>query len=918
MFNNFNNNINNQPQTIFNQENNNIVDESFSMDYGDTYQKQMFFNDNNLNETILEQKMKNARNMGGNPNNNFYLMNQYENINEFDDDLNITIQDRKQEDYLKMRRMPSFTENEYLTIKKSVGKDLLEIQNYLLIRLNEYNKFDANKKIGPLLPLCYLIENNYQFKSEKKSMMQEKYDRLKYHIFNFRPIYSDGNCFYRAVMFRYIELLILHKKTNYIKALIVDIHKSFQTSEIRDRLFIGKEYLNPKLIIQVMITILELIENNRFIDAYLAFYKAILFSKIFDYSLVLYLRYIIYSYIKENEKKLYLESFPVLIGNLLPLTYEKDDYFYFKPFYENNLLKMFTYPEKIIIYLTPFVLGINFNIVLFEDKENEVVKHLGFSGDNGLNLNDSIYLLFRNGKFENIFTYEDNQKYNFIYNFFRNDLKAKYIKIDNSVLKGQYIPIKNNFNNINNSNTKIEKKPNSIYGDQLYKNKQKNEMNKNIYQSQMIPNNNMINNQNNGMPNMNYGYNTQYNNNQYNNWNNCNYNNEKLGLENENDKSYEGFTYSDGKYSYKNSHNQMQLSKSLNEPIPNNNQFNQNYPNLQEIQNNNINNNYQNQYNSEDNRPKTDIYGYKNQGIYNLNPVIFDKSQNIYSVAQNYNNMNNNNNNNINMINNNQCFNQNQNNMNSQCICKMCSAPHSGLKNINNICPNCFMNEIINQCKYFYVNYLQAVTKLENANTITKVEFENLFLKKVHINYDNKPYNIYQAIDEFNTPKINAKFDFNHTLKKIILDMKQQICLYCYAPVQNIELKFPCGCNFCSYYHLNLFMNEKVQNRITHDYKCFCSFKYKPNKVFEMCNLLYNKKIFKNFNFFIDTLNAIFSKICFKCGCEKGNLVFVDIEGFCPNKFNHFICENCIKKDNTNYVECTICKVQHKYMLNDF
>jgi len=102
----------NSKRNIFNQENNNIVDESFSMDYGDTYQKQMFFNDNNLNETILEQKMKNARNMGGNPNNNFYLMNQYENINEFDDDLNITIQDRKQEDYLKMRRMPSFTENE--------------------------------------------------------------------------------------------------------------------------------------------------------------------------------------------------------------------------------------------------------------------------------------------------------------------------------------------------------------------------------------------------------------------------------------------------------------------------------------------------------------------------------------------------------------------------------------------------------------------------------------------------------------------------------------------------------------------------------------------------------------------------------------------------------------------------------------
>ena len=913
MYNNINN-INNQPQSIFNEENNNVVDESFSMDYGDTYQKQMIFNDNNnLNETILEQKLRNGRNIGGNPNNNFNfnIMNQYENINDFGgDDLNITIQDRKQEDYLKMRRMPDFSENEYLSIKKSVGKDLLEIQNYLLKRLVEYNRFDVNKKIGPLFPLSYLIENHYQFKKEKRALMQEKYDRLKYDIFNFRTIYADGNCFYRAVMFRYIELLILHKKTNYIKGLIVDIHRSFQTKEVRDRLFIGKDYLNPKLIIQIMITILELIENNRLIDAYLAFYKAILFSKIFDYSLVLYLRYTIYQYIKANEKKLYLESFPVLIGNLLPLTYEKDDYFYFQPFYENNLLKMFTQPEKITIYLAPFVLGIDFNLVLFDDKEKEVVKHLGFAGVNELSINDSIYLLFRNGRFENIFTYEDNQKNHFIYNYFRNDARASFIRIDKSALNRRNLPPKNNQNN---SDSNVQKRPNSIYGNQLYQNQQKAEMNKNNYQSQVIPNNNMQFNQNYGMmPNMNYGNNTQYN-----NVNNVDYNN-KFGLENENDKSYEAFSYSDGKYSYKNSQNEIQLSKSLNN-MPNSNEnygYNPNYPNLQQNQNNNMN--YpQNQYNSGGTGQNSNIYFYQNQENYR-NSKPFDITQNIYSLAQSYNNINTKNTNNNNIINNNQGFNQNQNNLDLPNNCKMCSTINSGLKKINNICPNCFMKEIINQSKYFYVNYLQEVTRLERANTITKVEFENLFLKKVRITYENKSYNIFQAIDEFNTPKLNAKFDFNHILKKIMLEMKEQICMYCYAPVQNSELKFPCGCNFCSNYHLNLFMVEKVQTKITHDYKCFCSFRYKPNKVFELCNMLYNKKIFKNYNFLIDTLNAIFCRICFKCGCENKQLVIVDIEGFCPNKFNHFICEDCVKKDSSNVVECIICKIQHKYMLNDF
>ena len=195
-----NNNINNQPKSIFDEKNINVVDESFSIDYADTYQKQMFIEDNNLNETILEQKLKN----GGNPNENFYLMNQYQNINAWgEDDLNITIQDRKKEDYLEKRNFPIYSENEFLNIKKSVGKDLLTIQDYLLIKLKEYNKFDRNKKIGPLLPLAYLIENHYQFKKDKKKQMQEKYNRLKTHIFNYRQIYGDGNCFYRAVMFRY-------------------------------------------------------------------------------------------------------------------------------------------------------------------------------------------------------------------------------------------------------------------------------------------------------------------------------------------------------------------------------------------------------------------------------------------------------------------------------------------------------------------------------------------------------------------------------------------------------------------------------------------------------------------------------------------------------------------------------------------
>ena len=915
-----NNNINNQPKSIFEQQNENIVDESFSMDYADTFKKQMFIDNNNLNETVLEQKFKNAQKGNQNQNNNFNFMNQYEDINCIEDDPNITIQNRKKEDYLEVRKFPKYTENEYLNIKKSVGNGLLQIQDFLLVKLKDYNGFDANKKVGPILPLTYLIENHYKFKKENKKQMQEKYDRLISSIYNFRPIYRDGNCFYRCVMFRFIELLIIHKKTEFIKSLIIDMYQSFKSNEIRNRLHIGKDYLNPNLIIQIMITILELIQNNRIEDAHLAFYKAILQSKIFDYSLILYLRYIIYTYIKENEKKLYLESFPVLIENLLPLDYEKNGIFYFKPFYDNNLLKMFTCPEKIIIYLTPFVLGINFKIILFEGKEKEIVKNFDFAGRNDLNIQDSIFLMFRDNRFEIIFNYEENSKYRYIYKYYRNDFKSSFIRVDNFLSNSSTISSENIYNQ------NIKKSPKSIYVSQIKDFHQKNDYNNNNYKTQIIPNNynaqyypnssiyqnsqimynNKTFNLNNGQ-NMNYGnnlnnksYYSQYNTNTYNNYtryniNNC-YNNNGISNNNNNcsnnncndiDKNNKAFTYYNSQYTYKDDQQQ----------------------NLDP--NNFINN-------QEEYKCKTSIYFYNNEVNYKNNSILFDKSQNIYSIAQKFNNMNINENN----INNNMNYNNNINNINkennSELHCSKCSSLHSGLKNINSICPNCFRAEIINQARYFYINYLKKVTKLEKVNSITKKDFENLFLNQIVINFDNKAYNIYQAIDEFNCQKNNIKFDFNHILKDILLAIKQQICLYCYGPVQNSEFKFPCGCNFCSYYHLNLFMNEKVQTNITYNYICFCSFKYKPNKVFQMCNLLFNKQIYKNYDIFIECLNAIFCKICFKCGAEKKELLLTNIDGIGPNQFKHYICNDCAKNDNSNCSECVICKIKHKYMINNF
>ena len=943
-------NQNSKKNNLFQEEN--FIDDSFSVDYADTYEKEIKLDDVNLNETILESKLKRMKNEKKNISNSFTLFNQVENINEFDDELNITIQDKQNDDYLYVRKLPKYSENEFLNIKNMASRGLAQIKDYLMRIRFDLTSFDNHKKVGPLTPLTHAIESTYSFKAEYRAEMQKKYNRLKKYICNYRTIYGDGNCFYRAIIFRYIELLILYKKTEIIKRLIVDIDRSFKSDEIKRRSKIGNEIVNSNFIIQILLVILEYTENGKIEEAHLSFYKALLFSKIFDYSLILYLRFIIYTYIKQNENKLYLESFPVLIGNLLPSKYEKDGTFDFNSFYENYLLKMNLFAEKIIIYLTPFVLGININTILFDDNEDEVIKKFVFVGKGEVNIDNSIFIINRRGHYEDIFSYEDNQKYNFIYNYYRNYMKPYFITTDNCVNNN------NLSNNILNPPTSTRTNYNNnipnLYYNQFNQNTKQNE---DIFNCKTVinpkSNNNLkkmyFGNQNNNVNNYNYQYNT--NNNYYQNKNTNYYNN-------------------NNNYSYNGPQNQFnRIEKNIQEQ---NNLYLRRNSETPSIPHNNFNF-YQNTSSNNNNYEKetdfhegNNIYFFNDKNNYENYNILFSKDETIYSLAEkniilknhclnNNNNMtynmnnnnsniinnqmnnqnyNMNNNNNINIINNqmnNQNYNMNNNNNilrreeltnyntallneNGKYKCIKCSTSHSGLNTIKNICYKCFYEEIINQSKYFYIEYLKNISKKGKENSITKNDFEMLFLKKIIINHDNKQYNIHQAIFELNLQQ-NNQFDYNKILEEIILSLKQRICLYCYCNVQNYEFQIPCGCNFCSYNHLDLFIKEK---RMTPYFKCLCSYEYKPNKLLELYNFLKNKNIFKDYNYLIQKLNQLFEKICFKCGCERMVLTPVDIEGFIPLKYNHFICEDCLQNNSSNYVECSICKIQHKYLLKDF
>ena len=426
--------------------------------------------ENQLRKTALEQKIiEKTKDTKISP------FIQSEEIKKLQNSLDISLTDENKEkiEYLKKREYPKYDLKEYEKIKKRIGRNLLNISNFLLKKKLKLNlkEINQNKKIGPLLPLTTLIENSYKYKSEFRNEMQNKYLRLKNYICNYRTIYGDGNCYYRAVMFRYIELLILNKKSNLIKLLILDINQCFSNKEAKMYLTYNKQEINSEIIIQIMIIIYQLVENDNLIEAHQCLYKSILCSKDFDFLLIFYFRFILYEYIKNNEKKLYMESFPILLGNLLPSIYENNGIFDFASFYQNFLLKMFIPAEKIIIYLTPFIFGIDLDIILFDDEEIDVIKHFKLYENNNDNLEikQNIFLINRKNHYEIVYNYFDNKNYNDIYDLYRNDLKPIFIHEDDimsniynnikkDIKKLKSTKIENNFKKEENLNNKIKNK----------------------------------------------------------------------------------------------------------------------------------------------------------------------------------------------------------------------------------------------------------------------------------------------------------------------------------------------------------------------------------------------------------------------------------------------------------------------------
>ena len=454
--------------------------------------KKQLFSRTILEKSIMENELnKNSeRILLPNLSSRIWESKDFSNImNNFNGDINLSKNlglDYKESEFLEVRKLiiPKKENFEKYIINKYDKDKREKLIEYILSINVSINKFNDNHSLSPLIPINKLIE---------EFNLKDNFNNIKYY----RKIKEDGNSFYRIIIFQIFEFIILKNKIDLLRSIIFDIYKCYNNSITQNYLNNGKlDKIKPNLIFQILISIYLKCEENNIELSYKIFLISINSCKSFDEGLIWYYKYILYKYIKENELKHFSKNFNINIGSLLPEKYENNGNFKFNEFYEDNLLKLFINVEKIIIYITPFIFGIN--IILIDNK----IKNFNYEGKSILDINESINIFYKDGKYELLYNKEyfiNNKNILFHYINEENEIisqnlnKFKKDNIENKSHDKNDIKVKNIINS---------QKINDIYLKDLsiFKNSQyPNIHNSNIHNSTNnleIINNNFDNNKN--------------------------------------------------------------------------------------------------------------------------------------------------------------------------------------------------------------------------------------------------------------------------------------------------------------------------------------------------------------------------------------------------------------------------------------
>ena len=276
----------------------------------------------------------------------------------------------------------SFSEDEIRVFKKKLDK--LDLKNHECDNELIYNNIEQ-------------IEQFYD-NSEVTYTLQKPPEIM------WKKIKNDGNCFYRAILFSFLENLIFKNDINFLKNFICDFKFLLTDTHL---IQMAKEYkidLNIAFKCLIMLYFsLTSRSHDPIAKTYVVLIKMLNNYKDFDNGLIAYYRILLYHFIEKNKNKTLSENFPISLVNLLPP--EFIDNVDSDSFYHNYLFKIYQEAERIVIYLTHYILGFNIELIAIKEITDIFHNYKAIIVDaDGLNdENNKILLLYKKIHYEFVY-----------------------------------------------------------------------------------------------------------------------------------------------------------------------------------------------------------------------------------------------------------------------------------------------------------------------------------------------------------------------------------------------------------------------------------------------------------------------------------------------------------------------------------
>ena len=816
------------------------------------------------------------------------------------------------EDYLEVIQFNKISLEQIMKIIQTINpNDLQDCK-----RAMETLDYDG-QVISKISDIYYLLIKAQEIDNNEMDNIKKKIEEKKNTLYAWRDILPGGDSFYRAIMFSFLEEIILSRNINTYKTFLFEFVKNIENNYFKKILAYYKiDTLKAKICLILIYYALSIQDVETSIDkAHSLLIKIYNYEMNFDILLILNLKFLIYKYLKNNEKKLYTREYSVPLGSLLPSRYQiQKGKYNFKAFYETNLLQLNKEPEKITISVIPFILRRDLFIYSFE-KNN--INHMWVHTGNKENQDNFPFrLVIINGSYEIIYPKEYYNQFQKVFSNCSNISTNKNIKDNskNTIISEKILENIDEDDEVNNNEEESMKKQ------KIMDNRNNNAINM-VNNPNILTNNYLDNNKNNQKNNENPS-NKAYNNNSK----NVDINN-NIQLNNiKNIMSVNNNTINTNNFNtiITNTMNMNNYSKNNNVILKMNNTMVNNFKNP----NNNFNNNlYNTNYNFNTNQYISQNININNN-INDQRQMFYNKSKNINMADKGINNLKSNLENPLDQQNNIKIINTVREQQNNQNKCLMCQKPAKD----NFYCQKCILNHLI---QFLQNSYIQFV-KINISNIIKDKPKGNLALYLANINV-TFPNNINKSFTEaYNLLNDNGKNIFNEKLK----DFKSSLCLGCFKFINignhfinysekgyNQKNKFifrlPCGCVFCSEDCLNRFINAVPINKIK-SFVCGCGVEYEYLQLKYLLYFALSHNLTKFKNEVMRYMYEIIKNKCCKCNKEipliqgkKNNVNIIEVTDkeaeiiFGIYKFNHLICDKCINEISYNKFYCNLCSSEH-------